>query len=63
MQILSCVSSLPPRLRFHAVRLIVDGSFRYMDDAEIQEAGTHEALLAQDGEYARIWRLQAEAFL
>ena len=36
---------------------------RYMDNAGIQEAGTHETLLAQDGEYARIWRLQAEAFL
>ncbi|KAG8220222.1 P-loop containing nucleoside triphosphate hydrolase protein [Butyriboletus roseoflavus] len=35
----------------------------YMDDAKIQEAGTHEALLAQDGEYARIWQLQVEAFL
>jgi len=34
-----------------------------MDDAKIQEAGTHEALLAQNGEYARIWQLQAEAFL
>ena len=34
-----------------------------MDNAEIQEAGTHEALLARDGEYARIWKLQAEAFL
>ncbi|KAN0101039.1 P-loop containing nucleoside triphosphate hydrolase protein [Tylopilus felleus] len=35
----------------------------YMDDGEIQEAGTHEALLARDGEYARIWRIQVEAFL
>ena len=34
-----------------------------MDDGEIQEAGTHEALLARDGEYARIWRIQVEAFL
>jgi hypothetical protein len=48
-----------------AARLI-DGPFspiRYMDDAKIQEAGTHEALLAKDGDYARIWQLQAEAFL
>lgn len=36
---------------------------RYMDNAEIQEAGTHEELLARDGQYARIWRLQAQAFL
>ncbi|KAG9310293.1 P-loop containing nucleoside triphosphate hydrolase protein [Chiua virens] len=35
----------------------------YMDNAEIQEAGTHEGLLAQGGEYARIWGLQAKAFL
>jgi len=35
----------------------------YMDGAEIREAGTHEALLAQNGEYGRIWRLQAKAFL
>ncbi|KAF8446437.1 P-loop containing nucleoside triphosphate hydrolase protein [Boletus edulis BED1] len=35
----------------------------YMDNAEIQEAGTHEALLARNGEYARVWQLQAEAFL
>ena len=36
---------------------------RYMDDSKIQEAGTHEGLLAKDGDYARVWKLQAEAFL
>ncbi|KAG6332407.1 hypothetical protein ID866_6678 [Astraeus odoratus] len=35
----------------------------YMNDAEIQEEGTHEDLLALGGEYARIWGLQAQAFL
>ncbi|KAF8554561.1 P-loop containing nucleoside triphosphate hydrolase protein [Imleria badia] len=35
----------------------------YMDNAEIQEAGTHEELLAKGGEYTRIWQLQVEAFL
>lgn len=35
----------------------------YMDDTEVQEAGTHDELIAQNGEYARIWSLQAQAFL
>ncbi|KAF9242362.1 P-loop containing nucleoside triphosphate hydrolase protein [Melanogaster broomeanus] len=35
----------------------------YMDDAEIKEAGTQEELLKLDGEYARIWGLQAQAFV
>ena len=42
-------------------RLIV--SARYMDDSRIVEFGTHEQLLRADGEYARIWNLQAQAFL
>ncbi|EIW86264.1 P-loop containing nucleoside triphosphate hydrolase protein [Coniophora puteana RWD-64-598 SS2] len=35
----------------------------YMDDAEVQEEGTHDSLVAKGGEYARIWKLQAQAFV
>ncbi|TFY58122.1 hypothetical protein EVJ58_g6609 [Rhodofomes roseus] len=35
----------------------------YMDDSAIEEAGTHAELLARDGGYARIWKLQAQAFI
>ncbi|TCD60798.1 hypothetical protein EIP91_009511 [Steccherinum ochraceum] len=35
----------------------------YMDNAQVQETGTHEELLKRQGEYARIWGLQAQAFL
>ncbi|EMD41302.1 hypothetical protein CERSUDRAFT_109898 [Gelatoporia subvermispora B] len=35
----------------------------YMNDSVIVESGTHEQLLAHGGEYARIWKLQAQAFL
>ncbi|KAI0791831.1 P-loop containing nucleoside triphosphate hydrolase protein [Abortiporus biennis] len=35
----------------------------YMNDSRIIETGTHEELLKRDGEYARIWKLQAQAFL
>lgn len=34
-----------------------------MDDSQVREKGTHEELLSQNGEYARIWALQAQAFL
>lgn len=36
---------------------------RYMDKSGIVEAGTHEELLSGEGEYARIWKLQAQAFV
>ena len=32
-----------------------------MDDGEIAETGTHEELIASDGEYAGLWRAQADA--
>lgn len=32
-----------------------------LDDGGIVEEGTHEALLAEDGLYARLWRLQQES--
>lgn len=37
--------------------------FSYMNDSVIVETGTHEDLLRRGGEYARIWNLQAQAFL
>ena len=36
---------------------------RYMNDSVVVEAGTHDELLNKQGEYARIWMLQAQAFL
>ncbi|KAF7306320.1 ABC transporter related protein [Mycena indigotica] len=35
----------------------------YMDDASILEEGTHDELIKRDGGYAKIWMLQAQAFL
>ncbi|KAJ7671929.1 P-loop containing nucleoside triphosphate hydrolase protein [Mycena rosella] len=35
----------------------------YMDDAEIMEEGTHDELIKRGGGYAKIWMLQAQAFL
>ncbi|KAH9931269.1 P-loop containing nucleoside triphosphate hydrolase protein [Fomitopsis serialis] len=35
----------------------------YMNDSAIEETGTHAELLARDGSYARIWKLQAQAFI
>ncbi|OCH85359.1 P-loop containing nucleoside triphosphate hydrolase protein [Obba rivulosa] len=35
----------------------------YMSNSAILESGNHEQLLARDGEYARLWKLQAQAFL
>ncbi|KAH7926211.1 P-loop containing nucleoside triphosphate hydrolase protein [Leucogyrophana mollusca] len=35
----------------------------YMDDSLVQEEGTHDELLKRGGEYARIWNLQAKAFI
>jgi ABC-type multidrug transport system fused ATPase/permease subunit len=34
-----------------------------MNNSAVAEEGTHERLLKQQGEYARIWMLQAQAFL
>ncbi len=36
---------------------------RYMDESGIVESGTHDSLLKAEGEYARLWRLQAQAFV
>ncbi|KAH9917929.1 P-loop containing nucleoside triphosphate hydrolase protein [Epithele typhae] len=35
----------------------------YMNDSVVVEAGSHEELLKREGEYAKIWNLQAKAFL
>ncbi|KAI0079057.1 P-loop containing nucleoside triphosphate hydrolase protein [Panus rudis PR-1116 ss-1] len=35
----------------------------YMNDSRILETGTHDELLKLGGDYARIWGLQAQAFL
>ena len=40
-----------------------ESGYRYMNDSRIVETGTHEQLLKSQGEYARIWMLQAQAFL
>jgi ABC-type multidrug transport system fused ATPase/permease subunit len=34
-----------------------------MDDSVVAEEGTHEQLMKKEGEYAHIWKLQAETFL
>jgi ABC-type transport system involved in Fe-S cluster assembly fused permease/ATPase subunit len=34
-----------------------------MDNAVILEEGTHNDLIKQEGGYAKIWNLQAQAFL
>lgn len=34
-----------------------------MNDSAIVEEGTHDALIKKNGEYAKIWKLQAQAFL
>lgn len=34
-----------------------------MNDSEVVESGTHAELMRQEGEYARLWNLQAQAFL
>ena len=33
-----------------------------MKDGAVAEAGTHEELMSKDGEYAKLYNIQAEAF-
>ncbi len=35
---------------------------RYMNETAVVETGTHEELMKSGGDYARLWKLQAEAF-
>ncbi|KAH9983361.1 P-loop containing nucleoside triphosphate hydrolase protein [Russula compacta] len=35
----------------------------YMNETAVIETGTHEELMKSGGDYARLWKLQAEAFL
>ncbi|RPD54069.1 HlyB/MsbA family ABC transporter [Lentinus tigrinus ALCF2SS1-6] len=35
----------------------------YMNESGIVESGTHEDLIRGEGEYARLWKLQAQAFI
>ena len=43
--------------------LVAEPDSRYMNDSVIVEEGTHDELLTEDGEYAQIWKLQAQAFV
>ena len=47
--------------RFSTVRMA--NRILYLADGRIQEAGTHADLLAHDGEYARLYRLQASQYV
>ena len=39
------------------------GSSRCLKDGQLTEKGTHEELLATDGEYKRLYDIQAKAFV
>lgn len=46
----------------HRLSTVIDADqILVLKDGEIVERGRHETLLAMNGEYARMWRLQAEA--
>lgn len=36
---------------------------RCMKDGELVESGTHQGLIAQKGEYQRLYNIQAQAFI
>ena len=38
-------------------------SYRYMRDSLVEEIGTHDELVKNGGGYARVYELQAQAFL
>ena len=38
------------------------GAIAVLEDRQITEYGTHEDLLALDGTYARLYRMQAEQY-
>jgi len=37
--------------------------FSFMKNSVVVEEGTHQALIEKDGEYAKLWMMQAKAFL
>ena len=37
-------------------------TLRYMNETAVEETGTHEELMKSGGDYARLWKIQAEAF-
>ena len=43
--------------------MLIAAFFSYMDETGIVESGTHDELILRKGEYARLWTLQAQAFL
>ncbi|HUH11968.1 MAG TPA: ABC transporter ATP-binding protein, partial [Longimicrobiales bacterium] len=47
--------------RFSTVRMA--GRILYLEDGRVAEAGSHDALLRGDGEYARLYRLQASRYV
>ena len=34
-----------------------------MNESSVVESGTHEELLKEQGEYAKLWQMQAQAFV
>jgi hypothetical protein len=44
--------------------LLTDECHRHMSESAVIETGTHEGLMKREGsEYARLWHIQAQAFL
>ena len=43
-------------------KMTTDCRYRCMKDGTVAESGTHDALLAANGEYAKLYNIQASAF-
>lgn len=50
-------------LFLHRIPAMSDRMSRYMHDSAIVETGTHEQLLEHEGQYAELWKIQAQAFM
>jgi hypothetical protein len=48
--------------KFENETVINDPVLRYMNETSVVETGTHEKLMKSGRDYARLWRIQAEAF-